>query len=77
MTQQPASSRVLILSSLVIALSAGMRCAHEINEGDVIAIDGKTLRGSYTRNDRQVTIHRVNAFYPLMNLPLPSHNGRS
>jgi hypothetical protein len=27
--------------------------------GDVVAIDGKTLRGSYNRHDRQSTIHMV------------------
>jgi hypothetical protein len=30
--------------------------------GDVVAIDGKTLRGSYNRHDRQSTIHMVSAF---------------
>ena len=29
---------------------------------EVIAIDGKTLRGSYNRKDRQSTIHMVSAF---------------
>ena len=31
-------------------------------DGDVVAIDGKTLRGSYNRHDRQSTIHMVSAF---------------
>lgn len=39
-----------------------MRAVHDMSEGEVIAIDGKTLRGSYTRDDRQATIHMVNAF---------------
>tara|TARA_R110002049_G_scaffold295271_1_gene482541 strand:- start:1747 stop:2406 length:660 start_codon:yes stop_codon:yes gene_type:complete len=39
-----------------------MRSVYENSEGDVIAIDGKTLRGSYSRDDRQATIHMVNAF---------------
>lgn len=30
--------------------------------GELIAIDGKTLRGSYNRDDRSATIHMVNAF---------------
>ena len=30
--------------------------------GEVIAIDGKTLRGSYNREDRKSTIHMVSAF---------------
>lgn len=29
---------------------------------DVVAIDGKTLRGAYNRHDRQSTIHMVSAF---------------
>lgn len=39
-----------------------MRSVYEMSEGEVIAIDGKTLRGSYSRDDRQATIHMVNAF---------------
>ncbi|WP_299022907.1 ISAs1 family transposase, partial [uncultured Photobacterium sp.] len=31
-------------------------------DGEVIAIDGKTLRGSYNRDDRRSTIHMVSAF---------------
>jgi len=30
--------------------------------GDVVDIDGKTLRGSYNRHDRQSTIHMVSAY---------------
>lgn len=32
------------------------------SKGQVIAIDGKTLRGSYNPDDRQSAIHMVNAF---------------
>lgn len=39
-----------------------MRHVYTISKGDVIAIDGKTLRSSYSRDDRQATIHMVNAF---------------
>lgn len=39
-----------------------MKCIAQLNEGEVIAIDGKTLRGSYKRDDRKSTIHMVNAF---------------
>jgi len=39
-----------------------MRSVYESSQGEVIAIDGKTLRGSYSRDDRQATIHMVNAF---------------
>ena len=37
-----------------------MKCIAQLNEGEVIAIDGKTLRGSYKRDDRKSTIHMVN-----------------
>jgi hypothetical protein len=33
-----------------------------ITQGQLIAIDSKTLRGSYQRENRQSTIHMVNAF---------------
>ncbi|TPE63079.1 ISAs1 family transposase [Shewanella sp. LC2] len=39
-----------------------MQAVHELTQGEVIAIDGKTLRGSYHREDRKSTIHMVNAF---------------
>ncbi|MCK7458004.1 ISAs1 family transposase [Idiomarina aminovorans] len=39
-----------------------MQAVHESTEGQMIAIDGKTLRSSYQRGDRQSTIHMVNAF---------------
>lgn len=39
-----------------------MQAVHELKQGEVIAIDGKTLRGSYHREDRKSTIHMVNAF---------------
>lgn len=39
-----------------------MQAVHESTEGQLIAIDGKTLRSSYQRGDRQSTIHMVNAF---------------
>lgn len=39
-----------------------MQALHETTQGKVIAIDGKTLRSSYQRGDRQSTIHMVNAF---------------
>lgn len=39
-----------------------MKAVHELTNGDLIAIDGKTLRRSYNRVDRQSTIHMVNAF---------------
>jgi predicted transposase YbfD/YdcC len=38
-----------------------MQAVHQVTEGEVVAIDGKTLRSSYKRGDRQSTIHMVNA----------------
>ena len=35
---------------------------HQATEGDVIAIDGKTLRGTYNKGRRQGAIHMVSAF---------------
>jgi predicted transposase YbfD/YdcC len=39
-----------------------MSAVHNITQGDVIAIDGKTLRGSYNRDDRSSTIHMISAY---------------
>lgn len=39
-----------------------MKETQKLTNGDVVAIDGKTLRSSYNREDRQSTIHMVNAF---------------
>ncbi|EBP7623439.1 ISAs1 family transposase [Salmonella enterica] len=39
-----------------------MRAGHEITDGDVIAIDGKTRRGSYDKSKRKGAIHMVSAF---------------
>jgi predicted transposase YbfD/YdcC len=34
----------------------------KLNEGEVVAVDGKRLRNSYNRQDRQSAIHMVSAF---------------
>ena len=34
----------------------------ERTDGELIAIDGKTLRSSYDRDSRQFTIHMISAF---------------
>lgn len=47
-----------------------MQAAHEGTNGQLIAIDGKTLRSSYRRSDRQSTIHMVNAFACVNNVVL-------
>ena len=39
-----------------------MSSIHTLTEGQVIAIDGKTLRGSYNRQDRASTIHMISAY---------------
>jgi len=39
-----------------------MNAVHTLTCGEVVAIDGKTLRGSYDRDDRQSTIHMVSAY---------------
>ncbi len=39
-----------------------MKSVAELSEGQLIAIDGKRLCGSYRRDDRQSAIHMVNAF---------------
>ncbi|WP_445771703.1 ISAs1 family transposase [Rheinheimera sp.] len=39
-----------------------MQACTELTDGQVVAIDGKTLRGSYNREDRCSSIHMVSAF---------------
>ncbi|MBE4609773.1 ISAs1 family transposase, partial [Vibrio navarrensis] len=39
-----------------------MNAVHTMTFGEVVAIDGKTLRGSYDRDDRKSTIHMVSAY---------------
>lgn len=39
-----------------------MSSIHTLTEGQVVAIDGKTLRGSYNREDRASTIHMISAY---------------
>jgi predicted transposase YbfD/YdcC len=41
---------------------AWMRAVHSLTLGEIVAIDGKTLRGSYNRDDRLSTIHMVSAY---------------
>lgn len=42
--------------------SSWMQAVSARSEGELIAIDGKVLRGSYDRESRQSTIHMVSAF---------------
>jgi len=39
-----------------------MKSCCEMTHGDVIAIDGKTLRGSFNKKDKSNAIHMVSAF---------------
>ena len=39
-----------------------MQATSKRTNGELVAIDGKTLRSSYDRNSRQSTIHMVSAF---------------
>ena len=47
-----------------------MASVHQLTDGEVVAIDGKTLRGSYDRDDRNSTIHMVSAYACANNLIL-------
>ena len=44
------------------AFISWMQATQQLTQGQVIAIDGKTLRGSYNREERQSAIHMANAF---------------
>jgi len=39
-----------------------MKACHDVTQGAVVAIDGKTLRGSYCRGKNKGAIHMVSAF---------------
>jgi predicted transposase YbfD/YdcC len=39
-----------------------MASVHQLSQGELVAIDGKTLRGSYNREDRNSTIHMISAY---------------
>lgn len=47
-----------------------MRECHVSDENDIIAIDGKTLRGSYDRSRRRGAIHVISAFSTMNSLVL-------
>jgi len=48
--------------SLQEAFIKWMKACHELTDGEVIAIDGKTVKGSYNKSKDQQAIHMVNAF---------------
>lgn len=39
-----------------------MQDCHKFTDGEVVAIDGKTVRGSYNKSEERSAIHMVNAF---------------
>ncbi|MBY7668188.1 hypothetical protein JIW05_12645 [Vibrio anguillarum] len=39
-----------------------MSVVDSLADGQVVAIDGKTLRSSYNRDNRASTIHMINAY---------------
>ncbi len=47
-----------------------MNACHKVSQGDVIAIDGKTLRRSYDKSKKRDAIHRVSAFSAANNVVL-------
>ncbi|EGR0202218.1 ISAs1 family transposase [Vibrio parahaemolyticus] len=44
------------------AFISWMKDCHQLTEGEVVAIDGKTVRGSYNKSEERSAIHMVNAF---------------
>ena len=40
----------------------GMQAVNESSEGQLVVIDGKTLRTSYAHGEPQTPIHMINAF---------------
>jgi predicted transposase YbfD/YdcC len=57
-------SRVMVkisLKALQESFIAWMQSCHTLTEGEVIAIDGKTARGSYNKAKAKGAIHMVNA----------------
>ena len=47
-----------------------MSAVHTLTDGQVVDINGKTLRGSYHRDDRASTIHMISAYASLNKLVL-------
>ncbi|MBS4155531.1 ISAs1 family transposase, partial [Cobetia sp. MC34] len=58
-------ARVMALvnaEQLQTAFAEWMKSCHDVTDGAVVAIDGKTLRGSYCRGKNKGAIHMVSAF---------------
>lgn len=52
---------------------AWMQAVHQLTDGELVAIDGKTLRGSYHPGERKSTIHMVNAYACANHLVIGQH----
>ncbi|CAK2439425.1 transposase (fragment) [Vibrio crassostreae] len=50
------------MKQLKKCFAAWIKSCHEVTNGEVIAIDGKTLRSTYGKGRRQGAIHMVSAF---------------
>lgn len=53
---------MLSAKQLQTSFASWMKDCHDVTEGEVIAIDGKTLRRSYDKGKRKGAIHMVSAF---------------
>ena len=47
-----------------------MKACHQQTQGDIVAIDGKTVRGSYDKSRRRGAIHMISAFSTANNVVL-------
>lgn len=53
-------------------LLSWLESLHELSEGQILAVDGKTLRGSYDRQDNKAAIHMVSVWATANRLSLAS-----
>jgi len=53
-------------------LLSWLQSLHELSEGQILAVDGKTLRGSYDRQDNKAAIHMVSVWATANRLSLAS-----
>lgn len=50
-----------------------MQACHKLTDGEVVAIDGKTVRGSYDKSKGKDAIHMVNAYATVNGVCLGQH----
>jgi hypothetical protein len=60
---------------LQTAFAEWMKACHDVTEGAVVAIDGKTLRGFYCRGKGKGAIHMVSGLAPGKMHEKPSYDG--